>query len=77
MPQDSLPLSTVRELKAPATGGAGTFAAMLVVKKLAVKTASNGNVFLSADLGDRTGASLRSQWSATHEGSPNWKPRFR
>ena len=56
MPLDSPSLSTVRDLKAPATGGHGTFAAMLVVKKLAVKTASNGNAFLSADLGDRTGS---------------------
>ena len=56
MSSESLPLSTVRDLKALDSAAARTFAAMLVVKKLAVKTASNGNAFLSADLGDRTGS---------------------
>jgi 3'-5' exoribonuclease len=50
-------LSTVRELKAPGTEAGGRpFASLLVVKKLAPKTASNGNSFFSADLGDRTGS---------------------
>ena len=50
-------LSTVRDLKAPGTEANGRpFASLLVVKKLAAKTASNGNPFYSADLGDRTGS---------------------
>jgi 3'-5' exoribonuclease len=57
MADDSLPLSTVRELKAHDTGANGRpFASLLVVKKLAAKTASNGNPFFSVDLGDRTGS---------------------
>ena len=54
---DSPPLSTVRDLKAldPAANGR-PFASLLVVKKLAAKTASNGNPFFSADFGDRTGS---------------------
>ena len=54
---DSPALSTVRELKAAGTEGNGRpFAALLVVKKLAAKTASNGNTFLSVELGDRGGS---------------------
>jgi 3'-5' exoribonuclease len=54
---DSLPLSTVRDLKALDTAANGRpFASLLVVKKLAAKTASNGNTFFSADFGDRTGS---------------------
>ena len=50
-------LSTVRDLKTLDTGANGRpFASLLVVKKLAVKTASNGNPFLSVDLGDRSGS---------------------
>jgi 3'-5' exoribonuclease len=50
-------LSTVRDLKAPGTEANGRpFASLLVVKKLAAKTASNGNPFFSVDLGDRTGS---------------------
>ena len=50
-------LSTVRELKALDTGANGRpFASLLVVKKLTTKTASNGNPFLSVDLGDRGGS---------------------
>ncbi len=53
---DPLPLSTVRDLKALDSGANGRpFASLLVVKKLAAKTASNGNPFFSADFGDRTG----------------------
>jgi 3'-5' exoribonuclease len=50
-------LSTVRDLKAldPAANGR-PFAAVLVIKKLAAKTASNGNAFFSVDLGDRGGS---------------------
>ncbi len=50
-------LSTVRDLKAPGAEASGRpFACLLVVKKLTPKTASNGNPFFSADLGDRTGS---------------------
>ena len=50
-------LSTVRDLKASGTEANGRpFASLLVVKKLASKTASNGNLFYSVDLGDRTGS---------------------
>ena len=56
MADDALPFSSVRELKQMDAGCRGAFAAMLVVKKLATKTASNGNAFLSVDLGDRTGS---------------------
>lgn len=50
-------LSTVRDLKAPGAEASGRpFASLLVVKKLTPKTASNGNPFFSADLGDRTGS---------------------
>jgi len=50
-------LSSVRDLKAPGTEANGrAFASLVVVKKLAAKTASNGNPFFSIDLGDRTGS---------------------
>ncbi|MDR1789926.1 MAG: HD domain-containing protein [Opitutaceae bacterium] len=49
------PLLTVRELKALGETNGQPFAALLVIRKLAAKTASNGNTFLSLDLGDRTG----------------------
>jgi 3'-5' exoribonuclease len=54
---DELPVLIVRELKAfePAATGR-PFASVLVLKKLAAKTASNGNTFLSVELGDRTGS---------------------
>src|SRR5882724_4207024 len=54
---DSPALSSVRELKAldPAANGR-PFATLVVVKKLAAKTASNGNAFFSVDFGDRTGS---------------------
>ena len=54
---DEISLSTVRELKSlGTTAGGRPFGSLLVVKKLAGKTASNGNPFFSADLGDRTGS---------------------
>ena len=57
MADDPLPLSTVRELKTHDTAANGRpFASLLVVKKLAAKTASNGNPFFSVELGDRTGS---------------------
>jgi len=50
-------LSTVRDLKALGTEGNGRpFACVAVIKKLTAKTASNGNAFFSADLGDRGGS---------------------
>lgn len=57
MADDYVPLSTVRDLKALDPGANGRpFASLLVLKKLAAKTASNGNTFFSTDLGDRTGS---------------------
>lgn len=56
MPDPNLPLSSVRELKAFDSAGGQPFASLLVVRKLAAKTASNGNPFFSVDLGDRTGS---------------------
>ncbi len=56
MPDLNPPLSSVRELKALENAGGRPFASLLVVRKLAAKTASNGNPFLSVDLGDRTGS---------------------
>src|SRR5476651_466608 len=53
---EALPTLTVGELKSPDSANGRAFAALLVVKKLAGKTASNGNLFLSVDLGDRTGS---------------------
>ena len=54
---DSPALASVRELKSlDPTASGRPFACMVVVKKLAAKTASNGNPFFSVDLGDRTGS---------------------
>jgi 3'-5' exoribonuclease len=53
---DALPLLSVRELKALEEASGRPFASVLVVRKLATKTASNGNPFLTLDLGDRTGS---------------------
>jgi len=51
------PLLPVRELKAFDTvDGTKPFASLLVVKKLLLKTASNGNPFMSVELGDRGGS---------------------
>jgi 3'-5' exoribonuclease len=47
----------VRELKALESSQHGRpFSSVLVVKKLASKTASNGNTFFSLELGDRSGS---------------------
>jgi 3'-5' exoribonuclease len=46
-------LLSVRELKA--LDGARPFAAVLLLRKVIIKTASNGNPFLSLEFGDRTG----------------------
>ncbi|HVU36022.1 MAG TPA: HD domain-containing protein [Opitutaceae bacterium] len=54
---DELSLFIVRDLKALDAAAHGRpFASMLVIKKLAAKTASNGNPFYSLELGDRTGS---------------------
>ncbi len=56
MPEDSTSL-IVRELKAFDTADNGRpFSSVLVLKKLAAKTASNGNTFCSIELGDRSGS---------------------
>jgi 3'-5' exoribonuclease len=47
-------LTSVRDLKAVETGR--TFASVLVLRKVTTKTASNGNPYLSVELGDRTGS---------------------
>jgi 3'-5' exoribonuclease len=53
---ENLPTLTVGKLKSLENSTGQAFTALLIVKKLAVKTASNGNLFLSIDLGDRTGS---------------------
>ena len=53
---EELVLLSVRELKALEDSVGRPFASVLVIKKLATKTASNGNPFLTLDLGDRTGS---------------------
>jgi 3'-5' exoribonuclease len=53
---DADPLLSVHELKSLGPAGGRPFASVLVVKKLAARTAANGNPFLSLDLGDRTGS---------------------
>ncbi|MDB6170193.1 MAG: metal dependent phosphohydrolase [Verrucomicrobia bacterium] len=56
MPDAPPPLSTIRELKAREGSNGQAFTSLLVIRKLALKTASNGNPFFSADLGDRSGS---------------------
>ncbi len=56
MPEANPPMLSVSELKSSESANGRAFTALLVVKKLAGKTASNGNPFLSVDLGDRTGS---------------------
>jgi 3'-5' exoribonuclease len=54
---DEISLLIVRDLKALDAAAHGRpFASLLVIKKLAAKTASNGNPFFSIELGDRTGS---------------------
>ena len=56
MPEET-PVYIVRALKAFDAGSTGRpFSSVLVVKKLAAKTASNGNTFYSLEFGDRTGS---------------------
>ena len=54
---DEVSLVIVRELKAHDASSHGrAFTSVLVIKKLASKTASNGNSFFSLELGDRSGS---------------------
>ncbi|MGD1031704.1 MAG: HD domain-containing protein [Opitutaceae bacterium] len=48
--------SSVRELKAASAAAGRPFLALLVVRRVAPKTAANGNPFLNVELGDRTGS---------------------
>jgi 3'-5' exoribonuclease len=54
-PRPDAPVLSVRELKGPDRSTGQPFAGLFVVRKLATKTASNNNPFLSLELGDRTG----------------------
>lgn len=56
MPDDSVPLFTVREVKVLENANGKPFASVLLIKKLTTKTASNGNPFVSVEFGDRTGS---------------------
>lgn len=53
---DSAKLPCVRELKGPDSMPGRIFQSVLIVRRLLSKTASNGNPFLSVELGDRTGS---------------------
>ena len=53
---DSAPTSSVRDLKSLDNANGRPFASILIIRKLTSKTASNGNPFLSAEFGDRTGS---------------------
>lgn len=53
---DSPALLSVQQLKSPETNPGQPFVSVLVIKKLIIKTASNGNPFLSIELGDRGGS---------------------
>jgi 3'-5' exoribonuclease len=54
MSANNTPIS-VRDIKALARDGGDTFASVLLVRRTTTKTAKNGNAFLTADLGDKTG----------------------
>jgi hypothetical protein len=56
MADSAPPLLSVRDLKALENATGRPFSSVLVIKKLIAKTASNGNPFLSAELGDRGGS---------------------
>ncbi|MFT3780771.1 MAG: HD domain-containing protein [Nibricoccus sp.] len=53
MPENVL---SVRQLKALENGTGQPFASVLLLRRLTLKTASNGNSFCSIELGDRTGS---------------------
>jgi 3'-5' exoribonuclease len=48
--------SSVRELKAADGAPGRAFSSLLVLRKVATKTAANGNAYLAVELGDRTGS---------------------
>jgi len=50
------PFLSVRDLRALPGGGGQVFLSVLLLKRTALKTAANGNAFLSLELGDRTGS---------------------
>ncbi len=56
MPDSAPALPTVRDLKSADAAAGRPFATVLVIRKLAVKTAANGNPYLAVELGDRTGS---------------------
>jgi 3'-5' exoribonuclease len=56
MPDEAPTFISVRELKALENAIGRAFASILLVRKLAARTAANGNSFLSLELGDRTGS---------------------
>jgi 3'-5' exoribonuclease len=56
MPDSPKPPSTVRDLKASDGAAGRPFASILVLRKVSAKTAANGNPYLVAELGDRTGS---------------------
>jgi 3'-5' exoribonuclease len=53
---ESFPPASVRDLKTAEGGSGRPFAAILVLRKIATKTATNGKPYLTVDLGDRTGS---------------------
>jgi 3'-5' exoribonuclease len=55
MPESSPPTS-VRDLKAAEGGSGRPFSALLILRKISTKTATNGKPYLTVDLGDRTGS---------------------
>ena len=46
MPESTLPLSNVRDLRSAEGASGRPFASLLVLRKLTVRTAANGNPFL-------------------------------
>jgi 3'-5' exoribonuclease len=56
MPEPTPSLSMVRDLKSPDAAPGRAFASMLVLRRTAVKTASNGNPYLAVELGDKSGS---------------------
>jgi 3'-5' exoribonuclease len=54
---DPTPTLSVRDLKSCEVGATGrAFSSLLLVRKVAVKTAQNGNSYLSVEFGDRNGS---------------------
>jgi 3'-5' exoribonuclease len=55
MPDHPTPIS-VREIKNLSRDGSDSFASVLLLRRITPKTAKNGNPFLVAELGDKTGS---------------------